>query len=93
MINTAPVIIVAKKDLPPNSLKEFVAYLRANEKSVTEADAGVGSVSHLACSVFKSLIAVQPPSPRIGERRRPRRTSSPAMSISCAIRSSMWSGT
>jgi tripartite-type tricarboxylate transporter receptor subunit TctC len=60
LINTAPVIIVAKKDLPPNSLKEFVAYLRANEKSVTEADAGVGSVSHLACSVFKSLIAVKP---------------------------------
>jgi tripartite-type tricarboxylate transporter receptor subunit TctC len=60
LINTAPVIIVAKKDLPPNSLEEFVAYLRANEKSVTEADAGVGSVSHLACSVFKSLIAVKP---------------------------------
>jgi tripartite-type tricarboxylate transporter receptor subunit TctC len=60
LINTAPVIIVAKKDLPPNTLKEFVSYLRSNEKSVTEADAGVGSVSHLACSVFKSLIAVKP---------------------------------
>src|SRR5712691_1040943 len=60
LVNTAPVIVVAKKDLPPNSLQEFVAYLRANEKSVTEADAGVGSVSHLACSVFKSLIAVKP---------------------------------
>jgi tripartite-type tricarboxylate transporter receptor subunit TctC len=60
LINTAPVIIVAKKDLPPNTLQEFVAYLRANEKTVTEADAGVGSVSHLACSVFKTLIAVKP---------------------------------
>jgi tripartite-type tricarboxylate transporter receptor subunit TctC len=60
LINTAPVIVVAKKDLPPNTLQEFVAYLRANEKTVTEADAGVGSVSHLACSVFKALIAVKP---------------------------------
>jgi putative tricarboxylic transport membrane protein len=60
LINTAPVIIVGKKDLPPNTLQEFVAYLRANEKTVTEADAGIGSVSHLACSVFKSLVAVKP---------------------------------
>ncbi len=60
LINTAPVIIVAKKELPPNTLQEFVAYLRANETKVTEADAGVGSVSHLACSVFKTLIAVKP---------------------------------
>ena len=60
LVNTAPVIIVGKKDLPPNTLQEFVAYLRANEKTVTEADAGIGSVSHLACSVFKSLIAVKP---------------------------------
>jgi tripartite-type tricarboxylate transporter receptor subunit TctC len=27
---------------------------------VTEADAGVGSVSHLACSVFHSLIGIKP---------------------------------
>ena len=60
LINTAPVIVVAKKDLPPNTLQEFIAYLRANEKTVTEADAGVGSVSHLACSVFKTLVAVKP---------------------------------
>ncbi len=60
LINTAPVIIVAKKDLPPDTLQEFIAYLRRNEKAVTEADAGIGSVSHLACSVFKTLIAVKP---------------------------------
>lgn len=60
LINTAPVILVAKKGLAPNTLKEFVAYLKANEKTVTEADAGIGSVSHLGCSVFKSLISVKP---------------------------------
>jgi len=60
LVNTAPVIIVAKKALPPNTLQEFITYLRANEKTVTEADAGVGSVSHLACSVFKTLVAVKP---------------------------------
>ena len=60
LINTAPVILVAKKGLAPNTLQEFITYLRANEKTITEGDAGVGSVSHLACSVFKSLIGVKP---------------------------------
>jgi tripartite-type tricarboxylate transporter receptor subunit TctC len=60
LINTTPVVIVGKRDLPPNTLAELVAYLRANEKTVTEADAGVGSVSNLACSVFHSLISVKP---------------------------------
>jgi putative tricarboxylic transport membrane protein len=60
LINTTPVVIVGKRDLPPNTLGELIAYLRANEKTVTEADAGVGSVSHLACSVFHALIGVKP---------------------------------
>jgi tripartite-type tricarboxylate transporter receptor subunit TctC len=60
LINTAPVVIVGKRDLPPNTLAELVSYLRANEKTVTEADAGVGSVSHLACSVFHSLVGIKP---------------------------------
>ena len=46
--------------MPANTLKEFVAYLRANEKKVTEADAGVGSISNLACSVFHSVADVHP---------------------------------
>jgi tripartite-type tricarboxylate transporter receptor subunit TctC len=60
LINTTPVVVVGKRDLPPNTFQELVAYLRANEKAVTEADAGVGSVSHLACSVFHSLVGIKP---------------------------------
>ena len=41
LINTTPVVIVGKRDLPPNTLQELVGYLRANEKTITEADAGV----------------------------------------------------
>ena len=43
-----------------DTLADFVAYLKANEKSVTEADAGVGSLSNLACSIFHSLAHVHP---------------------------------
>lgn len=60
LINTSPMLLVAKGDFPPNSLKELVAYLKANEKKVTEADAGVGSISNLACSIFHSVADVHP---------------------------------
>jgi tripartite-type tricarboxylate transporter receptor subunit TctC len=60
LINVSPVVLVARSAVPANTLKEFVAYLQANEKKVTEADAGVGSISNLACSVFHALVNVHP---------------------------------
>lgn len=60
LINTSPMILVARKGVPADTLKDFVAYLKANEKKVTEADAGVGSISNLACSVFHMLADVKP---------------------------------
>ena len=60
LINISPVVLVARSAVPANTLKEFVDYLRANEKKVTEADAGVGSISNLACSVFHSVANIHP---------------------------------
>ena len=60
LINTSPMILVARSGVPANNLKDFLVYLRANEKKLTEADAGVGSVSNLACSVFHMLADVHP---------------------------------
>jgi tripartite-type tricarboxylate transporter receptor subunit TctC len=60
LINTSPMVIAARSAVPAASLKEFIAYLKANEKKVTEADAGVGSISNLACSVFHALADVHP---------------------------------
>jgi tripartite-type tricarboxylate transporter receptor subunit TctC len=60
LINTSPMVIAARSAVPAATLKEFIAYLKANEKKVTEADAGVGSISNLACSVFHALADVHP---------------------------------
>jgi len=60
LINISPVVLVARVGVPANTLKDFVAYLHNNEKKVTEADAGVGSISNLACSVFHSVADVHP---------------------------------
>lgn len=45
-----PLVLTVKKDLPVNNLKEFAAYLKANQAKMQFASAGVGSAVHLACS-------------------------------------------
>ena len=54
-----PILIVTKKALPPKDLKEFVAYVKANGDKVTEAHAGVGSVSHTTCTLLHSVIGAK----------------------------------
>ena len=60
LINTSPMVIAARSGVPADTLKDFIAYLKANEKKVTEADAGVGSISNLACAVLHALADVHP---------------------------------
>lgn len=45
-----PLVLTVKKDLPVNNLKEFAAYLKANQAKMQFASSGVGSAVHLACS-------------------------------------------
>jgi len=54
------VLLVGRKQLPASNLREFIAYLKANEKTVTEGNGGVGSISHVACTYFHSLIKINP---------------------------------
>ena len=54
------VLLVGRKQLPASNLQEFIEYLKANEKTVTEGNGGVGSISHVACTYFHSLIKIKP---------------------------------
>ena len=54
------VLLVGQQTVPANDLREFIAYLRANEKTVTEGHGGIGSISHVACTYFHSLIKIDP---------------------------------
>jgi tripartite-type tricarboxylate transporter receptor subunit TctC len=57
-----PVLILAKKDFPAKDLKEFVAYVKANEKKLNMAHAGVGSVSFTTCLLLNHILGVKPTS-------------------------------
>jgi tripartite-type tricarboxylate transporter receptor subunit TctC len=56
LINETPMTLVAKKDFPPNDLKELIAYLKANKDKVNLANAGLGAASHLCGMLFMSAI-------------------------------------
>jgi tripartite-type tricarboxylate transporter receptor subunit TctC len=55
-----PHVMIARKDLPPNTLQEYVAYAKSKGKDLKMAHNGAGSLSHLTCVVFFSQIGVEP---------------------------------
>ena len=56
LVSESPRILVARKDLPVNNLKEFIAYIKANESKMQFGSAGVGSGTHLPCVLFNLAI-------------------------------------
>jgi tripartite-type tricarboxylate transporter receptor subunit TctC len=48
----APLVLVARKDLPAKDMKEFVAYAKANKGKMQFASAGTGSAIHLGCALM-----------------------------------------
>ena len=55
-----PILILARKDFAPKDLKEFVAYVKANETKVNAAHAGIGSVSNVSCELLNSVLGIKP---------------------------------
>ena len=51
-----PMTLIAKKTLPPNNFREFLAYAKANKDKLTYGNAGLGSSSHLCGLLFMSTI-------------------------------------
>ncbi len=51
-------VLVVNKDLPVNSVKELIAYAKANPNKINFASSGIGSSSHLAGELFKSMAGV-----------------------------------
>ena len=54
-----PMVLLGRKDLPPNNFKELEAYIKANGSKVTMANAGPGAVSQLCGLLFQSRLGVK----------------------------------
>jgi tripartite-type tricarboxylate transporter receptor subunit TctC len=60
MASGTPIVIVASKQFPPNNLREFIAYARAENGKLKVAHAGRGSVSHSAGALLNSVLGIKP---------------------------------
>lgn len=55
LLVTAPILLVASEKSPFETVKDLVAYAKANPGKLTYASGGSGSSSHLAAELLKSL--------------------------------------
>ncbi|MFZ3338776.1 MAG: tripartite tricarboxylate transporter substrate binding protein [Xanthobacteraceae bacterium] len=54
----SPRILIARRDMPVSNLKEFIAYVKANQSKIQFGSAGVGSGTHLPCVLLNTAMGV-----------------------------------
>jgi tripartite-type tricarboxylate transporter receptor subunit TctC len=55
-----PIVLITRKDLPVNTLQEFVAYAKANHKQMQFGSSGIGSGSHFSCAKLNAALGIDP---------------------------------
>ncbi len=56
LIAEIPTVLIVRKDMPVNNLKEFVEYAKKNQDKMSYGSAGTGSATHLACVVLDAAM-------------------------------------
>jgi tripartite-type tricarboxylate transporter receptor subunit TctC len=56
----SPAVVIARKDFPAQSLKEFVAVLREKGNTLKQGHGGIGAASHMACLLFTAAVGAKP---------------------------------
>ena len=59
LVAGTPILIVARKDFPAANLKEFVAKAKDTSVKLSQAHAGVGSVSFTTCTLLNAQLGVK----------------------------------
>jgi tripartite-type tricarboxylate transporter receptor subunit TctC len=58
LIADAPLVLIVRKDLPANNLKEFIAYAKANQGKMQYGSGGTGTSAHIGCVLLNQAIGV-----------------------------------
>jgi tripartite-type tricarboxylate transporter receptor subunit TctC len=53
-----PMVLTTRKDLPVDSLREFIEYVKQNGAKLQFGSAGAGTTTHLGCALLNSAIGV-----------------------------------
>jgi tripartite-type tricarboxylate transporter receptor subunit TctC len=59
LVTAAPMTIIGRSDLEPNTLQELIAYLKSRSTKLTFGNAGIGSASHLCGMLFMTEVQAQ----------------------------------
>jgi tripartite-type tricarboxylate transporter receptor subunit TctC len=59
LLATAPNVLDVRKDLPVNSVKELIAYAKANPGKLTYASQGVGSTAQMSSALLEQLAGIK----------------------------------
>src|SRR5436309_6518039 len=59
LIATQPFLIVSRKTMPANDLRELIAWLKANADKASQGNSGIGTPSHVAGILFQNTIGAK----------------------------------
>jgi tripartite-type tricarboxylate transporter receptor subunit TctC len=59
LLGSTPLFLAAHPDVPVNTFREFVDYVKANPGKVNYGSSGVGSVHHLSMEAIKSALKLE----------------------------------
>jgi len=51
-------VLIARKDFPADTLRDFIGYVRANQGKLQYGSAGAGSAAHVTCVLLNSALGV-----------------------------------
>jgi putative tricarboxylic transport membrane protein len=60
MVTAFPLLVAARQDFPAQDLKQFIAYVKANDTRLNQAHAGVGSIFFTSCLLLNSILGAKP---------------------------------
>ena len=58
LVADAPLVLLARKDLPANNFQEFIAHIKANHAGMQFGSGGAGTSSHIGCVLLNQTIGV-----------------------------------
>jgi len=59
LVATQPFLIVARKTMPANNLKELIVWLKANADKAAQGNSGIGTPSHIGGILFQKAIGAR----------------------------------
>ncbi|MBI3372944.1 MAG: tripartite tricarboxylate transporter substrate binding protein [Betaproteobacteria bacterium] len=58
LVATAPLIITANNNFPPKTVKELIAYAKANPGKISFGSSGIGAAAHLTTELIKQTAGI-----------------------------------